>query len=212
MRLNSRRTRADREAFAVLVRGGPGAAEGESPGPCQQVFGGLVFQGLTQIAGDQRCGAFYDACVGRNDNWCRNNLRDGVGASLAPASRAKFEATLCKDASPEYRALYECVSSAGFSGEEAWTDEKCLAAAEASGVSWLWLPLVLVLGVLLGFCCSKKMTGRASTQYKNVNESEVRSLIAEYVDSSGISPRKSSKGKDVEKDSMYEDDEEEESR
>ena len=128
-----------------------------------------MFQGLTQISGDPKCGAFYDACVGRQDNWCRANLRDGVGASLAPASRAKWEASLCKDASPEYQALYECVAASGFSGEDAWTQAGCLeaAAAAAGGVSWIWAVLALVVGVLVGFCGGKKFAKKqAGGEYK----------------------------------------------
>jgi hypothetical protein len=193
-------TQDEKDAFAVLVRGGPGSEE--APGPCERVFGPLVFQGFTQIAADAECGQYFDACVGRNDNWCRTNLREGTAASLAPASRSKFESRLCKEASPEYQDLYECVAASGFAGDDVWTKEKCLSGEydEGSG-GWYFGPIGLIFGLAIGYFCARKSLARQQGgAYRSVNESEVRNLIREYVDTSGIT--KTSKAGDSE--SMYE--------
>lgn len=192
-------TQDERDAFAVLVRGGPGSED--PPGPCERVFGPLVFQGFTQIANDAECGQYFDACVGRDDNWCRSNLREGTAASLAPASRAKFESRLCRDASPEYQDLYQCVAASGFAGDDVWTKEKCLSGEYDSGSSgWYFGPIGLIIGLTIGYYCARKSLSRQQGgAYRSVNESEVRNLIREYVDTSGIT-----KVKKGDSDSMYE--------
>ena len=192
----------ERDTFAVLVRGPPGS--GEVPGPCESVFTQQVYEGMKLIADDEECGQYFDACVGRNDNWCRTNLREGVGASLAPASRAKFESTLCREASPEYQNLYQCVAASGFAGDDVWTKEKCLSGEyDTGGGGSLWFgPIGLILGLAIGYFCARKSLARQQGgAYRNVNESEVRNLIREYVDTSGIT--KTTGGK-AGSESMYE--------
>ena len=184
----------NKAAFRTLVRGGPDRPE-ESPGPCTEVFGNLVFQGLTQIERDPQCGRYYDACVGRADNWCRSNLRDGIGASLVPASRVAFESTICQIGSPEYQDLYECVSASGFTGADAWTKDQCTP----DGVGFYdeeggWVAVVqqtadggstfgggvlgLLLGLLLGYCGARsRLSRQQGGAYRPVNEGEVRNLI-----------------------------------
>jgi len=182
----------ERSAFRGLVKEDPA-------GPCFFTFSKLVGQRLVQIESSQ-CGPLFDRCAARADGWCNYDLRKGVGASLTPEGRANLERNICSRASPEYQALYECIANSGFQTGDGWSRESCSGVnGEEGGATFMAIFGYIVAigaGAGIGYCYSKRkfMRGDRSGSYKPVSEIEVRSLIREYVDTSGLSDKTESNG------------------
>ena len=76
---------------------------------------------------DATCGPKLEACFG--DYECRADLREGIRATLYPASQAHFEGsqTMCRK-TPMFQELYECIDARD--GLRAWRRSRCLAPDE----------------------------------------------------------------------------------
>ena len=103
-------TQEGRESLYVLTRASPESA-------CRKTFESLVGTAIQTTMADATCGPKVEACFG--DYECRADLREGIRATLYPASQAHFEGsqTMCRK-TPMFQELYECIDARD--GLRAW--------------------------------------------------------------------------------------------
>ena len=173
-------TDKDRAVFRSLV-------SRQSPyGPCRRQFAKVTATRLMQIQSSQQCGALYDSCA--VNDWCGYNVRQGIGAIQTPEGQRHHETQLCA-MSPDYQALYQCVSTSGFGAEKGWTTDMCqVTDPDSFWTGFVWVLLGMIIGGLVAYLVARHrfLRGDKGGSYKPVSETEVRSLIREYVDTSGL--------------------------
>jgi hypothetical protein len=85
--------------------------------------------------------------------------------------------------------LYQCVSTSGFGAEKGWTTDMCqVTDPDSFWTGFVWVLLGMIIGGLVAYLVARHrfLRGDKGGSYKPVSETEVRSLIREYVDTSGL--------------------------